>query len=54
MTDIWNERIKTIFAGLKDLLVAAAAIIAAWQSVNNNTFMRQVHAENQKVFLGGK
>lgn len=45
MEDVWVDRIKAVFSGLKDLLVAGAAIVAAWQAVNNNTVMKTNHAE---------
>ena len=49
MNDVWNERITTIMAGLKDLLVALAAIIAAWQAMNNNAEIKTVKEQNDRL-----
>lgn len=34
--DVWVKRITAVFDGLQKLVVAAAAIIAAWQSTMAN------------------
>ena len=47
MEDVWVKRINAIADGLAKIIIAAASIIAAWQSINNASAIREVKAQQE-------
>lgn len=56
MEDVWVKRINAISDGVAKIVIAAASIIAAWQSINNASAIRAVEAkqDRQMVVMGAK
>lgn len=45
MEDVWVKRINAISDGVAKIVIAAASIIAAWQSINNASAIKAVQAK---------
>jgi hypothetical protein len=45
MEDVWVKRINAISDGIAKVVIAAASIIAAWQSISNHAAIKAVEAK---------
>lgn len=56
MEDVWVKRINAISDGVAKIVIAAASIIAAWQSINNAGQIKSISdkVDRQMVFMGAK